>query len=127
MRIFVFVILVLLGVFLSGSGLAAILINFNPFETPSLILILFYLLLFLFSAGLFCLIIFSLKKTFPPQKHLWQLMNSSMRQGLLLALLAIVSLVLRQKQWLNWWSSGVLIVILVAFELWFKLRFSQGA
>lgn len=125
MRMFVFIILVLLGVFLAGSGLAAILINFNPFETPSLILILFYLLLFLFSAGLCCLIIFGFKKIFFSQKQAWQLMNGSIRQALVLALAVLLSLFLQQKQWLNWWSFGILIVILVAFELWSKLRFSQ--
>lgn len=125
MRIFVFIILVLLGVLLAGSGLAAILVNFNPFEIPSLILILFYLLLFLFSAGLCCLIIFGFKKIFFSKKQPWQLISNSARQALFLALAAVVSLALWQKQWLNWWSLGVVLSVFVVFELWFKLRFSQ--
>jgi len=117
-----FVIFLTVALVLTAGVLAAILVYFDPFGSGGIVFVLFYTSLFLFLAGFFTLILFLLKRAVLSKKDDWQLIPGSVRQGFLLAILGNSILCLQRHQLLAWWSSLVVIGVLMTTELFFKFR-----
>ena len=109
-----------LGTILSWGAVGLIMRTFYPTDIQSTVLIIFYISLFLalvgtFSLAGFILRIFLLKQQLLVSRHV----AISFRQGILLALLLIVALILQSKSMLSWWSALLAVLALTILEFFF--------
>jgi hypothetical protein len=119
-----------LTTFLAGACLGAILIYFNPNMSNLLVYILFYLSLFISSAGFFTL--FGLAGRWFSQKKILRSRSStsraahqletSFRQGLLLAVILTGVLILQSQRSLTWWCLVILVGLSGLVEYWLGRR-----
>ena len=86
--------------------------NVDPKESGIIGLLFFYLSLFLSLTGTFSVIGFFLRKKFVKNEIVvFKHVRHTFRQGILISLILIVSLLMLQFHWLNW-LTGVLLVLL---------------
>ncbi len=116
------------AVLLAGGCLTAILIYLNPISSDLLVFILFYLSLFIGSSGVITLIGFfirriSRRKRAPlPIKQAIHNLEVSFRQGLLLSIILIVTLILQSEHILTWWYLLILVGAIGLIEWWLSRR-----
>ncbi|MAF20777.1 MAG: hypothetical protein CMI55_03800 [Parcubacteria group bacterium] len=109
---------------LASVCLVAILIYFNPFSSDSSVFILFYLTLFISTAGFFTLTgwlirRFSFKRKIQlSTNRLIHYLEISFRQGLFLAVILIAVLILQSQRILAWWYLLILVSIVGSAEWW---------
>jgi hypothetical protein len=102
---------------LGWGGVATVVLTVNPAEAAAVLLVFLYLSLF---TALTCTITVAgflaravlLKANFDLQRHV----AVSFRQGVLLALSAVMALFLSSHGWLYWWSGLLIIVVMTALE-----------
>jgi hypothetical protein len=92
--------------------------------TPVRIFFLFSLFVFIFS--LYSTISFILKKKVTNNEAGFRAMKDSFRQGLLLASLSVIALLLSVMRLLTWWDITLLAFSLVLIELYFKSDKAEG-
>lgn len=119
-----------LTTFLAGACLIAILVYFSPSSSNLLVFTLFYLSLFISSAGFFTLI--GLVGRWFSQKKILRLRSSasraahqletSFRQGLLLAVILTGVLILQSQRSLAWWCLVILVGLSGMVEFWLSRR-----
>jgi uncharacterized membrane protein YidH (DUF202 family) len=110
--------------------LMAILVYFDPASAGSLIFILFYLSLFIASTGIFTLVglairWFSQKRILRsrlPVNRASRHLEVSFRQGVLLAAILVIALILQSHRILAWWNLLVLVVAIGLIEWWLMKR-----
>ncbi len=120
-----------LTTFLASACFIAILIYFNPDSSTLLIFILFYLSLFISSAGFFTLMgliirWFSQKKILrlrPSMNKIISELEISFRQGLLLSVILISVLILQSQRALAWWCLIILVGLAGLIEYWLERRY----
>ena len=115
-----YLLIMSLGTILSWGAVGLIMRTFYPTDIQSTVLIIFYISLFLalvgtFSLAGFILRIFLLKQQLLVSRHV----AISFRQGILLALLLIVALILQSKSMLSWWSALLAVLALTILEFFF--------
>jgi len=93
---------------LSWFCFGTILFFFNPQKAVWFIFFLFYLTLFLALVSSLTLIGFSLRRLYNRKEVAFYQMSDAFRQGFLLALVFIGSLILQRIGWLHWWSLLIL-------------------
>lgn len=112
----------------AGAGLLAwvafitVIFKFNPYESTSLALAFFYLSLFIALSCTFTLIGYYFRLWLYKNEIFYLHINISLRQGVLLSLIAICCLVLLMLDVLTWWSGMLLIFAAVLFEFYFASR-----
>lgn len=111
-------------------GWGIVIYRLDPCLTPSLegcqkvsflALILFTLSLFFALLGIFTLLGFFLRRQLQGE-FFYDQMGISLRQGLLLALTAILSMFLFLYGVLTWWSGFLLLAIILLIEVYFTAR-----
>ena len=128
MKLPVYLAGLILAVLLAGACLAAILIYFNPNDSGWEIFILFYFSLFISLTSLFSLIgwlirRFSRKRKSPlPLSQAFHNLEISFRQGILLAIILSVVLILQSERILFWWYLIILVVLVGLIEWWLARR-----
>jgi len=116
------------AVLLSGICLTAILVYLNPVSSDLLVFILFYLSIFIGSSGIITLIGFFIrrisrrKKASLPIKQAIYNLEVSFRQGFLLSIILIVTLILQSERVLSWWYLLILVGIIGLTEWWLSRR-----
>ncbi len=116
------------AVLLSGICLTAILVYLNPISSDLLVFILFYLSIFIGSSGIITLIGFFIrrisrrKKASLPIKQAIYNLEVSFRQGFLLSIILIVTLILQSERVLSWWYLLILVGIIGLTEWWLSRR-----
>jgi len=116
------------AVLLSGICLTAILVYLNPISSDLLVFILFYLSIFIGSSGIITLIGFFIrrisrrKKAPLPIKQAIYNLEVSFRQGFLLSIILIVTLILQSERVLSWWYLLILVGIIGLTEWWLSRR-----
>ena len=115
-----YLLIMSLGTILSWGAVGLIMRTFYPTDIQSTVLIIFYISLFLalvgtFSLAGFILRILLLKQQLLVSRHV----AISFRQGILLALLLIVALILQSKSMLSWWSALLAVLALTILEFFF--------
>lgn len=116
---------------IGGAGLMAwiswvlVLLKLDPYETMSLALSFFYITLFIALVCTFTIIGFYFRVWLFRNEIFYKHINTALRQGTLLSLIAIFCLVLQMVQVLNWWTGLMLIVIAVLLESYFSAKESE--
>lgn len=87
--------------------------------------VLFYLSLFLALTGVFALFFTAIRKKIIDQETAFFYLGTNFRQGLLIALLAVVVLIFQSFRILTWWDGLLLLAGIFLFELYFLLRSSR--
>jgi len=99
--------------------LTFILTNIDPYSTAILNFVLFYLSFFVTLAGLFILAGFYLRKLFAKKKIAYRLLKTSFRQGIFVSIILTGFLLLQSFRALNWWSGGIIIIVIIGIEIYF--------
>jgi len=84
--------------------------------------LLFYLVLFFFSSGLFSLILLWLRRKIISEETAFSNVGLSFRQGILLALLISGLMVMQSFRILVWWDGLLLLAGIFLIELYFLSR-----
>lgn len=119
MNLRVFVLGISFLTLVSLVSLTFILTNIDPYGTTILNLVLFYLSFFVAAAGLFIGTGFYLRKLFVKKKIAYRLLRTSFRQGILISIVLTGFLLLQSFRVLNWWSGGLLIIVIIGIEIYF--------
>ena len=117
-----------LSILLAGGCLAAILIYFDPHSSGLLVFLLFYLSLFISSTSVFTSVGFLIRRfsyrgrmSLPVSRVVRQLM-AAFRQGFLLSIILVVSLILQSQRVLVWWHLLILVFLVGLVEWWLAKR-----
>ncbi len=84
--------------------------------------LLFYIASFIFLFGVFNLFLLRLRKRFMHGEMVYENIILSFRQGLLLAMLAILLLVFQGLRILAWWDGALIVAGIFLIELYFLSR-----
>ncbi|MFA4890855.1 MAG: hypothetical protein WC604_00660 [Candidatus Gracilibacteria bacterium] len=107
---------------LAWVAFVTVIFKFNPYESTSVALAFFYLSLFIALSCTFTLLGYFFRLWFYRNEIFYLHINISLRQGVLLSLIAIGCLVLLMLDVLTWWSGGLLITATVLMEFYFASR-----
>ena len=113
---------------IAGAGLLAwiafvtVILKFNHYESTSLALAFFYLSLFIALSCTFTLVGYFFRLWLYENEVFYLHINISLRQGVLLSLIAISCLVLLMLNVLMWWSGLLLIFAAILLEFYFASR-----
>jgi len=116
------------AVILAGGCLAAVFIYLDPISSGLLVLILFYSSLLIGSTGILTLIGFFIRrisrrrKAPLPVKQAIHNLEISFRQGILLSLILVITLILQSQRMLVWWHLIILVGIIGLAEWWLSRR-----
>lgn len=121
MKIPIFLVGLVLVSLLAGACLVAILIYYDPFASSWLIFLLLYLGLLISSASFFTLIGFFVRRFSKKRKILsisqvTHFLETSFRQGILLAIILITALALQSQRLLYWWIILILVFLIFIIE-----------
>lgn len=116
-------LLIILGTSLMAwGGFVTVILKFDPFRNTSVALAFFYLSLFIALSGTFTLIGYFFRIWLYRNEIFYIHLNMSLRQGVLLALIAISCFILLMLKVLTWWSGGLLIAAALLIELYFASK-----
>jgi hypothetical protein len=113
--------LIVLSTVLAGFSLASIVSFADPQSSSWITFAFFYASLFLVALGIFTLIGLGLRQWLWPGLYMLNLSNS-LRQGILVAILIVISFLLLSKSLLFWWVELSLILFLSAVEGFLNLK-----
>jgi hypothetical protein len=112
-----------IGAVLAFSAWLLILTNFDPIESGMFGKILFYGSLLLSLSAIFILILTWLrKKATVGEEIAFAYVGASFRQGVLLALLTVILLILQSMRVLVWWDGLLVTAGVFLMELYFLTR-----
>ncbi len=112
-----YLILMSLGTIVCWSVWFIVLGNVDPTDSGWLGFAFFYLSLFLSLAGTFSVIGFFVKQKFSKNDTvIFKHVRHAFRQGILLSILLIISLLLLQLELLNWLTGILLVVLFLILE-----------
>lgn len=117
-----YLIIILVAALLAWTAFVTVIFKFNPYESTSVALAFFYLSLFIALSCSFTLIGYFFRMWLYKNEVFYLHINVSLRQGVLLSLIAISCLVLLMLDVLTWWSGGLLITAAVLLEFYFASR-----
>ncbi len=100
-------------------ALAVIIYFIDPFNSGLIGISLFYLVLFFVLSGIFNLILVWFRRKSLGQEAALSTLSLSFRQGILMAILVIILLILQGQRILFWWSGLLSIAGVFLLELWF--------
>lgn len=108
--------------FLAWLAFVTVILKFNPYESTSLALSFFYLSLFIALSCTLTLIGYFFRLWLYKNEVFYVHINISLRQGVLLSVIAIGCLVLLMLEVLTWWSGVLLIFAATLLEFYFASK-----
>lgn len=101
---------------------ALVLFKMNPYESMGLALSFFYVSSFVALSCTFTVIGFYFRVWLFKNEIFYKHINIALRQGVILALIAIFCMVFQMLKVMTWWSGFLLVAISVLFEAYFSSR-----
>jgi len=114
-----YILIIGLNTLLSWVAFVTVILKFNPYESVSLALAFFYVSLFIALSGTFTLLGYFFRLWLYRNEVFYLHINISLRQGVILSLIAVCCLVLLMLNVLTWWSGGLLITAASLLEFYF--------
>ncbi len=111
-----------IGSLLCFGSWGLILVYIDPTNAGLLGFVLFYLSLFFGLVGLFSLIGFYFRRWRARNEIIFAHIGISFRQGVLLAVILVGSLLLQSFKMLNWWTAILFVTSVVLLEFYFMTR-----
>jgi len=98
---------------------ATVILKFNPYESTSMALVFFYASLFIALSSTFTLVGYFFRLWLYRNEVFYMHINISLRQGIILSVIAVSCLILLMLNVLSWWSGILLIFAVTLLELYF--------
>lgn len=118
-RYIVFLFLTLIA---GGFSFFMVITRLNPYVTPVLALLLFFICLFFLSSSFFSIVGYSLRVFFFRNELFLNHFNVSLRQGVLAGACLCGLFGLQSMRTLFWWSGLLLLLLTLLLELYFMAR-----
>lgn len=99
-----------------------ILLNYDPFSSDLITRGAFFASLFLWIWGLFTLIVFNIKIWIGNKEVIYSHLSVTLRQASFFSLTIIGLLIFQTLRVLNWWVGGILVLVILLTELFFRTR-----
>lgn len=99
-----------------------VLFKLSPYESMGISLGLFFVTLFISLSTTFCVLGFYFRLWLFKNEIFYSHINVSLRQGIFLSLITVLSLVFQMIRLLTWWSGLILILIFVLLEFYFSSK-----
>lgn len=106
----------------SWLGWIIILYKLNPFESTVMALVFFFITFFIALMATFTLLGFYLRVWVYKNEIYYNHINISLRQGILLSFIVVISLGFQLLGVLNWLSGLLLVAAILLIESYFSLR-----
>ena len=107
---------------LGWGSWVVVLYKLSPFSSPEWALSLFFLSLFLALSTTFSLLFYVLRRKSATLPHTREMVNSSLRQGLLVASMICLAALLQRLRVLTWWNATLLFLIVLLLEFYWVGR-----
>lgn len=120
-----FIIIVLIGTLLSCAAFIIVLTQMNPDSSRFVTVTAFSVSLGFAVAGILSLAGFGVRAWLGRQPVLFRALQTSVRQGVLVAVFLEVLLVLQAMRWLAWWNALPLSLFFILLEAFFLAQ--EGA
>lgn len=120
-----YISIILVAGILAWLGWIVIIAKLSPYESMGIVLSLFFITLFIALSCTFATLGFYFRLWLFKNEIFYKHINVSLRQGILLGLIAVLSLIFQMSKFLNWWSGILLLTIVVLIELYFSNRDSE--
>lgn len=115
-----------IGALVSLIGWLVVIFNVDPLKDGPIGLVLFYGSLFLFLATILIVLFTAFRKPADSGETDARYLQISFRQGLLLATLGIIFLVMQSYRVLVWWDGLLVIAGMLLIELYFLMKQAAG-
>ncbi len=112
---------------LAWLGWILIITKLSPYETSGVSLYLFFSTLFIALSCTFAVAGFYFRLWLLKNEIFYKHINVSFRQGVLLSIITVLSLVFQKLKLLNWWSGILILAIVVLIEFYFSSKDSEHA
>jgi len=122
MHHFKFLLTIAIVFLMSAVSFYLIVNRLDPFSGGQLPLALFYLTFFFLCTSAFTLLGYGIRLIFYRKEMYFIHLNLAVRQGVLLALLALFLLLFQSYRVMTWWDSLLLVIILILLEFYFISR-----
>lgn len=120
-----YIAIILLAGLFSWMGWILIINKLSPDDNVGIVLALFFLTFFIALGATFAVLGYYFRLWLFRNEIFYKHINVSLRQGVLLALVSVFSLVFQMLKVLNWWSGMLILVITVLLEMYFSTRDSE--
>ncbi len=120
-----YISLIFLAGLISWIAWFLILFKLSPFESSGVALLFFFLTLFIALSCTFSVIGFYFRLLLFRNEIFYSHIGVSLRQGVLLSLVASLSLVLQMLRVLSWWSGFLLVIMSLLLEFYFSAKDSE--
>jgi len=117
-----YLLILLVAGILAWVAFVTVIFKFDPYQSTSLALAFFYLSLLIALSCTFTLVGYFFRIWLYKNEIFYFHINISLRQGIILSLIAVSCLVLLMLDVLTWWSGGLLISAAVLLEFYFASR-----
>lgn len=113
-----YILILTVAALVSWLGFFVVITKLDPFVSTGLALALFFVSLFFALTSTFTIIGFYLRVWFNKNEIYYDHINVSLRQGILLTLIALGSLLFQLLGVLTWWSGILLIAAVTMIEFY---------
>lgn len=120
-----YIAIILVAGLFSWLGWILIVNKLSPYENVGIVLALVFLTFFIALASTFTVLGYYFRLWLFKNEIFYKHINVSLRQGVLLALIAVFSMVFQMLRVLNWWSGMLILLITVLLEMYFSSRDSE--
>lgn len=103
---------------LSWAAWIIVLLKLDPYESTGMALGLFFVSLLFALIGTFTLLGFGLRRWIGKQEIYYHHLTVSLRQGLLLSICTLISIMLLILGLLTWWNGLLLVTVALLIELY---------
>lgn len=122
MRHSYYIIGIFIAAILGWASFIAVIIKLSPFISGYLALSLFYASLFISLTGTLTIANYYLRTAISKEQNYYRHLNTSLRQGSLLAIMICVGLAFQRLRVLTWWDALIIFIIIMLVEYYFMNR-----
>lgn len=119
--------IILVAGILAWLGWLVIVYKLSPYESMGVSLSFFFVTFFIALSCTFAVLGFYFRLWLFKNEIFYKHINVSLRQGILLGLIAVFALVFQMMKFLNWWSGMLILAIVILIEMYFSNRDSEIA
>lgn len=113
-----YLIIMLMSTVLCWVAWVMVIVNIDPFLDTGVGLAFFYASLFFSLLGTFSVFSFWARYLSQKSRPIFHLVRASFRDSFIISAVALVSLFLISRGYLNWMTGGILFAIIVVFSIY---------
>jgi len=103
----------ILGTIMCWIAWGFVIFNIDPFQDTGVGLFFFYISLFFALLGTLSILAFTLRRFFSKlEQPMFRYVQKSFCDSLIISIALILLLFLQAKQYLNWWNTGIFVLVI---------------